>query len=93
MEGRRSPSTSGLEETSQAAAVRRIIGDRNLATIVVTSSLPNETIRNAQCDPFGIPSMSHWTGAAITVQSSRTKTSIVTRLRASTRPMPFSLAG
>jgi hypothetical protein len=47
----------------------------------------------AKCDPFGIPSTSHWTGAAIIVQSRRTKTYIVTRSRTSTRPMPFSLAG
>jgi len=33
--------------------------------------------RNA--NPFGIPSMSHWTGAAIIVQFPRTKTYIVTR--------------
>jgi hypothetical protein len=47
----------------------------------------------AKCDPFGIPSTSHWTGAAIIVQSPRTKTCIVTRSRTSIRPMPFSLAG
>src|SRR5437867_5224404 len=47
----------------------------------------------AKCDPFGTPSTSHWTGAAIIVESPRTKTCIVTRSRISTRPMPFSLAG
>ncbi len=47
----------------------------------------------AKCDPFGTPSTSHWTGAAIIVQSPRTKTCTVTRSRTSTRPMPFSLAG
>src|SRR5712691_4455898 len=47
----------------------------------------------AKCDPFGTPSTSHWTGAAIIVQSPRTKTCIVTRSRTSTRPMLFSLAG
>jgi len=47
----------------------------------------------AKCDPFGTPSTSHWTGAAIIVQSPRTKTCIVTRSRTSTRPMPFSSAG
>src|SRR6266480_5771231 len=47
----------------------------------------------AKCDPFGTPSTSHWTGAAIIVQSPRTKTCIVTRSRTLTRPMPFSLAG
>ena len=31
------------------------------------------------CDHFGIPSTSHWTGAAIIVKESRTKTFIVTR--------------
>jgi hypothetical protein len=46
-----------------------------------------------QCDRFGIPSTSHWTGAAIIVQSPRTKTCIVTRLRTSTKQMPSSLAG
>ena len=46
-----------------------------------------------KCDPFGTPSTSHWTGAAIIVRSPRTKTCIVTRSRTSTRPMPFSLAG
>ena len=43
--------------------------------------------------PFGIPSTSHWTGAAIIVQFPRTKSCIVTRSRTSTRPMPSSLAG
>ena len=47
----------------------------------------------AKCDPFDIPSTSHWTGVAIIVKDSRTKTYIVTRPRTSTRPMPFSLAG
>jgi hypothetical protein len=47
----------------------------------------------AKCDPFGIPSTSHWTGAAIIVQCSRTTTCIVTQSRTSTRPMPSSLAG
>jgi len=47
----------------------------------------------AECDPFGTPSTSQWTGAAIIVQSRRTKTCIVTQSRTSTRPMPFSLAG
>jgi hypothetical protein len=46
-----------------------------------------------QCDPFGIPSTSHWTGAAIIVHFRRTKTCIVTRPRTSPRPMPSSLAG
>jgi dihydrofolate reductase len=36
-----------------------------------------------QCDPFGIPSTSHWTDAAIIVQCSRTKNYIVTRPRTS----------
>ena len=47
----------------------------------------------APCDPFGIPSTSHWTGAAIIVKCWRTKTCIVTRSRTSRRPMPSSLAG
>ena len=47
----------------------------------------------AKCDPFGTPSTSHWTGAAIIVQSPRTKTCIVTQWRTSLRPMPSSLAG
>ncbi len=38
-----------------------------------------------QCDPFGIPSTSHWTDAAITVQCPRTKRHIVTRRRTSTQ--------
>jgi hypothetical protein len=46
----------------------------------------------AKCDRFGTPSTSHWTGAAIIVQSPPTKTCIVTRSRTSTRLMPFSLA-
>ena len=46
-----------------------------------------------QCDPFGIQSTSHWTGAAIIVQFSRTKNCIVTRPRTSPGPMPSSLAG
>jgi hypothetical protein len=33
----------------------------------------------AECDPFGIPSTSHWTGAAIIVPFPRTKSCIVTR--------------
>src|SRR5436190_20537990 len=47
----------------------------------------------AKCDPFGTPSTSHWTGAAITVRSPRTKTCIVMPPRSSTRRMLFSLAG
>jgi len=47
----------------------------------------------AECDPFGTPSTSRWTGAAIIVQSLRAKTCMVMRSRTSTRPMPFSLAG
>ena len=46
----------------------------------------------AKCDPFGTSSTSPWTGAAIIVQSPRTKPCIVTRSRTSTRPMPCSLA-
>jgi hypothetical protein len=46
-----------------------------------------------QCDPFGIPSTSHWTGAAIIVKFSPTKTYIVTRWKTSSRPMLSSLAG
>jgi hypothetical protein len=44
-----------------------------------------------RCDPFGIPSTSHWTGAAIIEQFPRTKSCIVTGPRASPRPMPSSL--
>ena len=47
----------------------------------------------APCDPFGIRSTSHWTGAATIVHSSRTKTYTVTQPRTSRRPMPSSLAG
>src|SRR5262249_7122518 len=47
----------------------------------------------AKCDRFGIPSTSHWMGAAIIVRSSRTKSCIVTTPRTSNRPMPSSLAG
>lgn len=46
-----------------------------------------------QCDPFGIPSMSHWTGAVIIVQAPPTKTCIVTGPKTSRGPMPSSLAG
>ncbi len=46
----------------------------------------------AKCDPFGIPSTSHWTGAAIIVQYPRTKPCIATRSGTSTGPMRFSLA-
>src|SRR5918996_526031 len=49
--------------------------------------------KDRKCDPFGTPSTSHWTGAAIIVQSPRTKTCIVTRPRTSRTPMPSSLAG
>ena len=48
--------------------------------------------KKASCDPFGIPSTSHWTGAAIIVQCPRTKSCFVTWSRTSTRPMPSSLA-
>jgi hypothetical protein len=47
----------------------------------------------AQCDPFGIPSTSHWTGAAIILPFPRTKICIVTRSSFSSKPMPSSLAG
>jgi hypothetical protein len=43
--------------------------------------------------PLRFPLTSDWTGAAIIVKCSRTKTCIVTRPRTSTRPMPSSLAG
>jgi hypothetical protein len=43
--------------------------------------------------PFGMPSTSRWTGAAIIVQFCRTKTCIVTGPSASRRPMASSLAG
>jgi hypothetical protein len=49
--------------------------------------------RYTSCDPFGIPSTSHWTGAVIIVQGPRTKSCIVTGPRASRRPMPSSMAG
>ncbi len=47
----------------------------------------------ARCDPFGIPSTSPWTGAAIIVKASWTKTCIVTPSRISAGPMPSSSAG
>jgi hypothetical protein len=47
----------------------------------------------AKCDRFGTPSTSHWTGAAIIVQSCRMRTCIVTTPKTSTRPMRFSLVG
>jgi hypothetical protein len=46
-----------------------------------------------KCDPFAIPSTSHWTGAAIIVRVLRTKTYIVTRWKTSTGPMPSFSAG
>src|SRR5579863_9087107 len=46
-----------------------------------------------QCDPCGITSTSHWTGAAIIVQCSPTKNCIATRPRTSPKPMPSSLGG
>ena len=46
----------------------------------------------AECDPFGIPSTSHWTGAAIIVQFSPTQTCIVTRSRIFNGPMRSCLA-
>ena len=49
--------------------------------------------RSTSCDRFGIPSTSHWTGAAIIVKWSQTKTCIVTRSRTSSRPMPSSWPG
>ena len=52
-----------------------------------TSAVPLPT-----CAPFGIPSTSPWTGAAIIGQSQRTKISIVMRSRTSHGPMPYSLA-
>ncbi len=45
------------------------------------SSVPNYPIHGTftlMRDPFGIPSTSHWTGAAIIAQGSRTKSCIVT---------------
>src|SRR5205814_6979171 len=55
---------------------------------------PDHNFRRAtKCDPFGIPSTSRWSGAAIIVQSPRTKVCIVMRWRTSTRPMLSSLAG
>ncbi len=61
--------------------------DANVVAIVgIGRTLP-------PCDPFGIPSTSHRTGAAIIVHFRRTKTCIVTRPRTSRRPRPSSLAG
>src|SRR5262249_26349744 len=68
---------SKVEELSGAAAP-----DDTLLALAAT----------VECDPFDIPSTSHWTGAAIIVPCSRTKTCIVTRSRTSSRPMPSSLA-
>jgi len=45
------------------------------------------------CDPFDIPSTSHWMGAAIIVKGLRTKTSIVTQSKTSPGPMLSSLGG
>ena len=47
----------------------------------------------AECDPFATPSTLHWTGAAIIVQSCRTKTCIVTRSRTANRPTPSLFGG
>ena len=58
----------------------------NLGRLTQPGTLP-------KCDLFGIPSTSHWTGAAIIVHFRRTKTCIVTQPRTSRRPMPSSLAG
>src|SRR5918997_1779410 len=69
--------------------VRRV--DRN--RYEKTSKLTLIGGKLTQCDPFGIPSTSHWTGAAIIVQESWTKTCIVTRPRTSSRLMPSSLVG
>src|SRR5688500_11036531 len=66
------------------------------STVTVYEKTSNLTLIGdtlTQCDPFGIPSTSHWTGAAIIVQCPRTKTCIVTRPRTSRRPMRSSLAG
>jgi hypothetical protein len=67
---------------------KEIVMDANVVAIVGIGGT------FAPWDPFGIPSTSHWTGAAITEQAfRRTKTYIVTRPRTSRRPMPSSLAG
>ena len=47
----------------------------------------------APCDPFGTPSTSRSTGAAIIVRSRRTKSCTVTPPRASRGPTPSSSAG
>jgi hypothetical protein len=52
-----------------------------------------DNLRSAQCDPFGTPSTSPWTGAAIIVRCPRTRTCTVTRSRTSIGLMPSSLAG
>jgi hypothetical protein len=72
-----------------ARQVRRV--DRNRLWENFRSNLDRGTL--TQCGPFGIPSTSHWTGAAIIVWGSQTKTCIVTRPRASRRLMPSSSAG
>src|SRR6202035_3545705 len=69
------------------------VEDQRGHTRILGAGRTDSTGTLAKCDPSGTPSTSHWTGAAIIVQSPRTKTCIVTRPRASTRPMPFSLAG
>src|SRR5881397_4454893 len=65
--------------------------DEGLGVVVPVGDPIGGTL--AKCAPFGTPSTSHWTGAAIIVKGSRTKTYIVTRRKTSSRPMLSCLAG
>jgi hypothetical protein len=83
-------------DVSDFADERTLLGLPPIPTNIDTLSAVSDRFAAgtlAKCDPFGTPSTSHWTGAAIIEQSLRTKTCIVTGSRTSNRPMPFSLAG
>src|SRR4029077_20438200 len=67
--------------------------DRHASSIAAPYAADRIGVTFAKCDPFGTQSTSHWTGAAIIVRASWTKTCIVTRSKTSARPTPFSLAG
>ncbi|MFF1419239.1 methyltransferase domain-containing protein [Streptomyces sp. NPDC058280] len=74
------------DHVTQLRLEARVCGQLEDLHLPIGGTLP-------KCDPFGTPSTSPWTDAAITVRSPRTKICTVTTSGTSTRPMRFSLAG
>jgi hypothetical protein len=93
-DGRSGERTAGATPSTRGALIRPATGVEEAPGWRQGHSLVHYTlgILSRKCDPFGIPSTSHWTGAAIIVSSLQTKSCIAARPRTSSGPMPSSLA-